>query len=199
MRDYIHKHMSEFVPEGIDPAVVEETEAVAQAATDVANGVSPGDKASDEAARAAREKERNARGLQWAYDTLEGTLKVAKQSTEGAIELIRDAWDQSSTSTMQYFVIVLLVISNVWTLTMMGGREEVGRRKEVRRTEEREKWVQGIVTALWEELTTKSPNGWPPVQAQGGDIKQEVAELNVVLDKIEERVQSLRKSLQELD
>ncbi|KAI0095017.1 hypothetical protein BDY19DRAFT_902058 [Irpex rosettiformis] len=202
MRDYIHQHMSEFVPEGVDPAVVEETEAAAAAAAHTlegANGGSPEEKLTEEEARASREKERNARGLQWAYDTFEGAMKVAKQSTEGAVELLKDAWDQSSTSTMQYFVIVLLVISNVWTLTMMGGREEAGRRKEIRRTEEREKWVKGVVTALWEELTTKPVAGWPPVRAQGGDVKEEIAELTNILDKIEERVNVLRKSLGELD
>jgi hypothetical protein len=197
MRDYIHEHKSEFVPEGVDPAAVEESEAVAQTPVD---GAAPSGVLSDERARANREKDRNARGLQWAYDTLEGTLKVAKQSTEGALELLKDAWDQSSTSTVQYFIIVLLVLSNVWTLTMMGGREEIGRRKELRRTEEREKWVQGIVTALWDELTaTKAANGgWPVMRTQGG-IQEEVLELQTVLDKIEERVHSLRKSLQELD
>ena len=199
MRDYIHQHKSEFVPEGVDPAVVEETEASAQSAADSANGESPDGKISEEEARVVREKERNARGLQWAYDTFEGAMKVAKQSTEVAVELLKYAWDQSSTSTLQYFVIVLLVISNVWTLTMMGGREEVGRRKEIRRTEEREKWVQGVVTALWEELTTKPVNGWPPLRAQGGDVKEQIAELTNILDKIEERVNVLRKSLEELD
>ena len=85
MRDYIHQHKSEFVPEGVDPAVVEETEAAAQSAADSANGESPDGKISEEEARVVREKERNARGLQWAYDTFEGAMKVAKQSTEGAV------------------------------------------------------------------------------------------------------------------
>ncbi len=43
-------------------------------------------------------------------------------------------------------------------LTPMGTCEEVGRRKEMRKTEEREKWVQGVVTALWEELFTTRGN-----------------------------------------
>ncbi|KAI0684671.1 hypothetical protein BC835DRAFT_1292530 [Cytidiella melzeri] len=200
MRDYIHTHMSEFVPEGIDPAAVE---GEAEGAVAGVTPTDPSGRVSEEQARVIREKERNARGLQWAYDTFDGTMKVARQSTEGALELIRDAWDQSSTSTVQYFIIVLLVLSNVWTLTMMGGREEIGRRKELKRTEEREKWVQGIVTALWEELTmtsTKSISGggWPALRGQG-DVKEQIVELQSMLDKVEERVQGLRKSLQELD
>ncbi|KAI0348329.1 GRAM-domain-containing protein [Trametopsis cervina] len=210
MRDYIHEHKSEFIPEGVDPAVVEETEN-AQTPVDGLNG--DGGRVSSEEARVLREKERNARGLQWAYDTFEGAMKVAKQSTEGALELIKDAWDQSSTSTIQYFVIVVLVISNVWTLMMMGGREETGRRKELKRTEEREKWVQSIVTSLWDELTTNknAELGVSDLKApvtlripgldepKHPDLKQELAALHNVLNEVEQRVASLRKSLQELD
>jgi hypothetical protein len=52
-----------------------------------------------------REQERNRRGLQWAYDTFEGAFSVGRQSAKVAIELIRGAWDQSSTSTILHFVI----------------------------------------------------------------------------------------------
>ncbi|GJE89647.1 GRAM domain-containing protein [Phanerochaete sordida] len=196
MRDYIHRHQSEFIPEGMDVEEVEEA-----ALPTSPSLTSPTQEQTPEAK--ARELERNARGLQWAYDTFEGAMKVAKQSTEGALELIKDAWDQSSSSTIQYFVIVLLVLSNVWTLVMMGKREEVGRRKEIRRTEEREKWVQGVVTALWDELTaTKAAGGggWPAIRSEPvGDVKIELLELNSILDRVEERVQTLRKSLQDLD
>lgn len=194
MRDYIHRHQSEFIPEGVD---VEEAEAAAPPSPTVAT---PAKETSDELK--VRELQRNQRGLQWAYDTFEGTMKVAKQSTEGALELIKDAWDQSSSSTIQYFVIALLVFSNIWTLVMMNKREEVGRRKEIRRTEEREKWVQGVVTALWDELTeTKvAGGGWPAIRSEPtGDVKAELAELTLVLDRVEERVQTLKKSLQDLD
>jgi uncharacterized membrane protein YsdA (DUF1294 family) len=53
---------------------------------------------------------------------------------------------------MLYIAIALLVLSNLWTFVMVGKREEAGRREEMRRTEEREKWVQGIVTTLLKEL-----------------------------------------------
>ena len=118
-----------------------------------------------------------------------------------SLDLIKDAWDQSSSTTVLYFVIVFLVISNVWTLTMMGRREEAGRRKEVKRSEEREKWVQGIVTALWDELNTNkvAAGGLPVTRSSSGDVKEEIAELSMVLDRVEERIQSIRKSLQDLD
>ena len=70
---------------------------------------------------------------------------MQKQLTEGALKLNRYAWDHSSSTTIVWFVIVFLVISNLWTLFLMG------REKEMREIEKREKWVQGIVTALWEE------------------------------------------------
>ena len=46
---------------------------------------------SPEAALKKREHERNQRTLQWVLDTFEGAAGVAKRSTTGAIELLRDA------------------------------------------------------------------------------------------------------------
>lgn len=203
MRDYIHVHKSEFVPEGVDVAEVEETEAQVTAE-------SPKPPSSDKPsfseveARKTREQERNQRSLQWAYDTFEGAFKVGRQSAEGAIELIKDAWDQSSSTTILYFVIVFLVISNIWTLFMVRGREDISRHTEMRKSE-REKWVQGIVTALWEEmLANRNAGSWPPLARSGGEAgfltpMEEVAEVNRALDAIEERVRNVRASLTELD
>jgi len=171
MRAYIQEHQTEFIPAGLDPAAV--AEAVQAPAAPVLVATGPRSPAQSEEARKEREKEReqerNRRGLQWAYDTFEGAFSVGRQSATVAIELIRDAWDQSSTSTILYFVITFLVISNLWTLVLVGKREEVGRRKEMHRTEERERWVKGIVTALWEELATGRQPGvaqLQPVQQQ---------------------------------
>ena len=44
------------------------------------------------------------------------------------------------------------MISTLWTLVLVEKREEVGHRKEMHRTEERERSVKGIVTAFLEEL-----------------------------------------------
>ena len=94
MRDYIRANRAEFVPEGVDVAEVEEVQAVPPETPGT-----PGRAQSEDEQRKEREHIRNQRGLQWAYDTFDGAFKVAKQSTEGALELIRDAWDQSSSTT----------------------------------------------------------------------------------------------------
>lgn len=216
MRLYIQEHQTEFIPEGLDPASV-----VVAVQGDPAVPTTPsgpgGAPQNEEAARTQREKqreqERNQRSLQWAYDTFEGALSVGRQSASVAIELVRDAWDQSSTSTILYFAITLLVLSNLWTLVLVGQREETGRRKELRRMEEREKWVQGIVTALWDELAAGRQPGAalpPPQQLQlqqpvhasvqlPESWKEEVKEILGALSAVEERVQLIRRSLADLD
>ena len=201
MRKYIHEHQSEFIPEGVDVAAVESAEAQA---TETSRPGTEQASLSDVERRKSREYERNRRGLQWAYDTVEGALRVGRQSAEGAWELLKDAWDQSSSTTILYFVIVFLVASNVWTLLMVGSREEAGRRKEMRRTEEREKWVQGVVTTLWEELlATKNAGGavgsWAVPQRAPGEWREEVADMRAALDSIEQRVAQIRQSLDALD
>ncbi|CDO76479.1 hypothetical protein BN946_scf184615.g5 [Trametes cinnabarina] len=226
MRKYIHEHQSEFMPEGIDEfTAVEEAESAQQAETPFTTFPHT---PSDEEARKARERERNRRSLQWAYDTFDGAYTVAKRSAEGALELIHDAWDQSSSTTILYFVIVFLVMSNIWTLTLMGGREEVGRRKEERRIEEREKWVQGVVTALWEELLASRGNGVgagpglglglggagagfsaassaPSIRPTSDDWREELGHVSAQLDVLEQRIRDIRENvnqarrLEELD
>jgi hypothetical protein len=201
MRAYIRQHQSEFVPEGVDPA------AVAAAAPDPdtpALDAQASSKGKPSAlSESERERERNRRGLQWAWDTFEGAYQVAHRSTTGALELIRDAWDQSTSTTILYFVIVLLVLSNLWTLMRMGTREEAGRRKEMRRMEEREQWVQGVVKGLWEEMNA-GKMGYPvgtlgPGNTGGGDLRDEIAGIQKTLDLVEARVQSIRETLALLD
>ncbi|KAH8836166.1 hypothetical protein DL96DRAFT_110451 [Flagelloscypha sp. PMI_526] len=109
MRAYIQQHQSEFIPEGIDPALAEPTATAADAAP-----LTPLSPTSPEGKQ--REKERNERAKQWAYDTFAGAARVAKDSTSGALDLIADAWDQSSSTTILWFVIVILVFSNLATL-----------------------------------------------------------------------------------
>ncbi|KAJ8453815.1 hypothetical protein ONZ45_g19558 [Pleurotus djamor] len=212
MRSYIQEHQSEFVPEGVDAcAIAPEPEAVVSPTTP-----GPALPLSTEEQRKKREHERNQRAFQWAYDTFEEAFGVAKRSTSGALELIGDAWEQSSSTTVLYFIIVGLVLSNIWTLTRMGRKEEEGRLKEYKRTQEREKWVQGVVTALWEELAAgKGPagvvgtGGSSPIpshplvplpersNAEGGapSYGEEIKALDKALDVIEDRVRILRDSL----
>jgi len=94
--------------------------------------------------------------------------------------------------------------------------EEVGRRKEMHRTEEN--WVQEIVTALWEKLAPErqsdvaspSPAHAPvkgalhasahtPASAHLPESWGEVAELSRALDAVEERVRLIRQRLAGLD
>jgi hypothetical protein len=81
---------------------------------------------------------------------------VAKRSTKGALGLVRDAWDQSSTTTILWFVIVSLVFSNIWMLLHLGQKQEVIRKRETLRAEEHDRWVQGVVGALRDELVGKA-------------------------------------------
>lgn len=163
MRAYIQEHHSEFVPEGaLEAAAEEEAEVEGEdqprelTSGGQTAGVAGAEKSQDQLSREEREKqrekERNQRVWQWAWDTCEGAFGVAKNSTKTIVDLIGDAWDQSSSTTILYFVIVILVLSNLYTLVRMGKKEEVGRRKEMMKAEEREKWVQSVVVTLWDEL-----------------------------------------------
>ncbi|PFH47353.1 hypothetical protein AMATHDRAFT_67905 [Amanita thiersii Skay4041] len=230
MKAYIQEHQAEFVPAGADPSTLALADTGATAAGvggdldrslgDAIGGTKPeGTSLSSEEAWKKREHERNRRGLQWAWDTFSGAADVAKRSTKGALELIRDAWEQSSMTTILYFVITILVLSNAWTLARMGGREEVGRRKEMRRAEEREKWVQGVVAVLRDELVVakaglQQAQQQPGVGVGGGQVgqvgvgemppvgsaawKQEVGQLRSMLDGVEERARALKESLDQL-
>ena len=79
----------------------------------------------------------------------------------------------SSTSTILSFNIVFLILSHLRTYMLIFRREEAVRRDEMRRTEEREKWLQDTVTALWElsvapgdvslvlKQPRRAPSPWP--------------------------------------
>ncbi|KAH8987743.1 hypothetical protein EDB86DRAFT_2087704 [Lactarius hatsudake] len=247
MRGYIQEHQTEFIPAGLDPAAV--ADAVKEPSSSLETQTLVGG-AAGEGDDKTREPKRDQRGLQWAYDTFEGALSVGRQSAAGAIELLRDAWESqfsppssssastgttstssatarylsSSTSTILYAVIAVLVLSNLWTLTLVNKRDETAHRKDSPRTRqveerEREKWVQGIVTALWRELeagrqpggggasssSSSSSDGFqsPPIVPPGMRLpehwREEVAELGRALDTVEERVRAVRQSLAELD
>lgn len=219
MRMYIQEHQSEFIPAGVDPTAVAPVEPLSpliEFTNPALLGRSFG--ISDEAARKAREHERNRRGLQWAYETFDGAYGVAKRSTFGALELVKEAWEQSSAMTILYFVIVILVFSNLWTLMLVGQREEAGRRKEAKRSEEREKWAQDVVTGLWEEMAIGRARGG--IGSSGifgagggavgggggsvhlghvGDWRSEVDAITTTLNAVEERVRLLRESLDALN
>ncbi|OCB89012.1 hypothetical protein A7U60_g3819 [Sanghuangporus baumii] len=198
MRKYIALHKNEFVPEGMEEVV---DAPIAIEALGTSKGEATVMPLSEEEASKKREHERNQRATQWAFDTIMGAWKVAKQSTLDALDLVSDAWDQSSSTTILYFVIVVLVISNIWTLLMVGRGEEVGRRKEMIRIEEQKKWVMGIIAALTEERQLGYPNDLlsKPVPTGGEALQVELDELSKALDNVEERIHRLRGSLEDLD
>ncbi|KAJ7050882.1 hypothetical protein C8F01DRAFT_1263583 [Mycena amicta] len=198
MRAYIQEHQAEFMPAGVDPAQIVAPPVEAAPAIPTANEIDT----------QKREAERHQRGLQWAYDTFDGAYSVAKQSTKGALELIHDAWEHSTSSSILYALLVLLVMSNIWTYMRVGSAVDKGRKKERNRKNDKEQWVAGVVTALWDELAagklplTNIPQSEPAVAGAvvtAESIKQELGQLQTTLDTIEERVRRLRSSLTELN
>ena len=79
----------------------------------------------------------------------------------------------------------------------------------MRKMEEREKWVQGIVTGLWEEmLATRGATGAggaggavPPLAPRsfGVDVREEVGAIVAQLDLIEQRISDIRQGLKPLE
>lgn len=201
MKKYIQEHQSEFMPAGVDPAqvVVPEPAPTVLIAT------------SDPLTDKKREQERHQRGLQWAWDTFDGASQVAMQSTKGALELIRDAWEHSTVSSLLYALIVALVMSNLWTYMHMESAVKKGRRKEreLAKVGEKEQWVAGVVTALRDELLAgKGPvNSAPQVEIQpptfgaspsAESLHVEIGVLQTTLDTVESRVRAIRQSLGEI-
>lgn len=198
---YIQEHQTEFIPEGLDPTAVAPVEPITPLAEVIGGPELP---ISAQEARKARERDRNRRGMQWAYDTFDGAYNVAARSTKGALELVKEAWEQSSSTTILWFVIVLLVFSNVWSLVLVGNREEVGRRKEMKRADEKERWLQGVIAGVWEELATERARvggglSVPLASAPVGNVQAEVANIGKVLDAVEQRVRTIRESLEGLN
>ncbi|KAJ7638239.1 hypothetical protein FB45DRAFT_740332 [Roridomyces roridus] len=199
MRSYVSAHQTEFMPAGVDAAELAPPEPEAALETAAAAGADPSPK--------QRERERSQRGLQWAWDTFEGASNVAKQSTKGALELIHEAWEHSTWTTILYVLIVVLVISNVWTYKRMGKAMSKERKRgmELAKVDDKEQWVAGVVTALFDELklgAPPSPEAAPSNPAQGAStgvqLKLELDVLKSTLDSVEDRVRAIRESLKEI-
>ncbi|KAF8578615.1 hypothetical protein K439DRAFT_1361765 [Ramaria rubella] len=190
MRAYVANHKTEFLPQGVDGEVVEEAAAVLASA---ASPISGTEVMSLEDLRKAKEKERSQRGLQWALDTVEGTAKVARQSFTGAIELIKDTWESSSTTAVLWFVVVGLLLSNIWTYYRAGRLEKAARRKLGPRREEDIQRVVGESVRdafrVFEEV----------VRGDGKSIVEEVAEVKRTLVSVDARVKRVEERLGSLD
>lgn len=146
VRGYIAEHRSEFIPEG-----VEIEEEAAPAAAETAEVQKEEVKSAKE-----REKERNQRSLQWAWDTFDGASQVARRSTRGLLELLKDAWDQSSLTTILIFFIVFLLLSNIYTMSIVSSGTHKTERTQVTKPDDRDtdKLIHSVVAAIREEKST---------------------------------------------
>ena len=156
---------------------------------------------------------RNRRGLQWAYDTFEGAFDVAKKSAETAFELLGDALDSYSSVPWSHVVIFLLVITNIWTIWGGSGGKETKRKKDLLKTEERERWVKEAVTTLWQELAKNgetSPHpayvAQPPLESprpeeiigSSGSWKNEAEDISRMLEELQTRLDGLKAAFKEV-
>lgn len=207
MRKYIADHRTEFLPEGVDA-----DEADAEAAAEEA-AISPVTPKEGGLQPTGPKPVATSRGLQWALDTSEAAWKVASDSISGLFDILSDLSGNvnlSGTSVL-VIVIVLLVLSNVYTIMTMGERRETGRKvAKERRETERERWVGDAVKAFMQVQQSLSeaslPSASPPpatTQAQlapaSADTKAELEELRRIATQLEERLASIKSRLDQLD
>jgi len=121
MRRYISEHKTEFFPEGMDEASVAGDLAINP--TDLLSPIPNATLSADELMK-ARQRETEQRGLQWLLDTVMGTWDVARKSTAGAIEILGDLLEIAPRPTVFGFIIIVLVISNIWTLVSLKGANQ---------------------------------------------------------------------------
>lgn len=216
MRKYITDHRTEFLPEGVDPDAADQEAAVEEAAI---NPITP----TDSGLQPTGPKPVAAsRGLQWALDTTEATWKVTSDSLSGLLDILSDLVGNLNFSgtTVLSFIIVLLVISNVYTILTMGERRETGRRAAAERREsERERWVGDAVKAFMQaqqslnagltpsltsaatattstaQLPSAAVTISPPVQ----ETRAELDELRRLAVLLEERLDKIKARLDQLD
>jgi len=225
MRKYIAENRKEFLPEGVDAAEADHEAEVEEAALSP-TAAEHTDPVTGRGFPVAGQSP-SSRGLQWALDTFEGASKVAKDSFTGALDIIGDAisgLDVSSVSatrtTILTITVIVLIISNVYTILTMGEREAMGRRKALeKRGEEREKWIADAVRAFLEvqrsmgeammstpslpspDVTSAVSEASPtmPVPTALTDIRAEVKSLVEAADVIEQRIAVLKNRLEELE
>ncbi len=224
MRRYIAENRKEFLPEGVDAAMADHEAEVEEAALSPAAAEHP------DLITGGGLPVPSSRGLQWALDTFEGASKVAKDSFTGALDIIGDiisGLDTSSVTlnrtTILTVTVIVLLISNVYTILTMGDMEAKGRRKALeKRGEEREKWVGEAVRAFIEaqrsmsEAAMSTPSSpplvgvaatpvleastsMPAVPTALEDVKAEVKSLVEAADALERRIAVLKNQLEELD
>ncbi|EJD54490.1 hypothetical protein AURDEDRAFT_110110 [Auricularia subglabra TFB-10046 SS5] len=184
MRKYIDDHRGEFVPEGMEALAESEAEVIVASpasASTIAPPALPGS------------QERDERWLQWALDTFRGASKVAQQSFSGAMELL---WDVPDTRAILLVVIVILVVTNIFSLLAVSRNST----HPTTRTGPRERAdVSDALRTILEEMrkaaattavpTSTASEALPPMPT---DWRAESAAIQQALDEIEQRVQRLR-------
>lgn len=199
VRGYIAEHRSEFIPEG-----VEIEEEAAPAAAETAEVQKEEVKSAKE-----REKERNQRSLQWAWDTFDGASQVARRSTRGLLELLKDAWDQSSLTTILIFFIVFLLLSNIYTMSIVSSGTHKTERTQVTKPDDRDtdKLIHSVVAAIREEKSTlgRDPHLFQSSRQDAMSLPQTTesfkSEMDTLLDTlviVEQRLGMLKQHWQSL-
>lgn len=204
MRNYIAAHRTEFVP---DDADADDANAALDAVGDTT--ISADTTANQTKAERARATE--LRGLQWLLDTFTGASNVAKDSFWGAMDLIGDLVADLPGTTALGVVVAVLVISNVWTMVSLreararekldmkraaivgsGGRGAVGGIGGVDAGEAMRVLLEEVVKGRMQQEREKLPG-------PGADPKAELAALRKSAEILQQQVERLKKSLEELD
>lgn len=169
MRAYINQHKSEFFPAGEEVPGLEDQPQPLEMDVSAANASA---NMTAEDIRKAKQRETEAKGLQWALDTFNGAWNVGVQSARGAIEVLSEVIELSSSTSILVFVVTALVLSNLWTLSNLKSvqKQAVEQRHQMRVNE-------GIWTyphppaapldsetlrLLLESLISRAPPGRPP-------------------------------------
>jgi len=125
MRAFIRDHKSDFLPEGVDAAVV--ADAVTET-TDTEYTTTAGERGIG-SQDATSETSKSLLG---------STIKIGR-----VLEAIQRIWHRRSGTTMLWVVIIILVLCNLWTLRWAGSIEDEAHRKsEVRRMEMQDRWLR---------------------------------------------------------
>ena len=208
MRSYITTHRNEFIEEGHSEDAEDE-----DASSRAANGTVD-DEDGDDSGSLAGSTSKDDRNRTWATPLLE--------SLEPIVEVI----SEQSLKTLAFgFVLLVLVLSNLWTLTSGRGKEaslspsERGRLRntngggtsprgelDTRTPDEVASAVRDVLQDYFKQQVKIDPPALPPatetITGSNRDSrawKEEVAEVGKVLDQMEERIRRLRRSLVEVD
>jgi len=213
MRMYIHEHKTEFFPEGEPEEAVEMSAILASCPVPEAPTLSP------EEARKVWQRETEAKGLQWALDTLTGAWSVGTKSASGAIELLSDIYENMPRPRLITVVITALVISNIWTLVKFQNAryEQVALKRrqhassyestslggEDLKAEALRVLLESVISRTSPTPTRVSPppsSSLPPaVPFLESPLKEDIKSLQGALAGIEQRVEQLKHKLSKLD